>query len=363
MRIEAAVSRAGRPYPEIEVVELEEPREGELLVRIIACGVCHTDLSVHEERGPWPIILGHEGVGVVERTGPGVAGFAEGDRVLLTAAPHCGECRSCRRGAYPYCVHADALNFRGLRPDGTTGASQDGAPIHAHFFGQSSFARYALAQARSAVRLPGDLPPELLAPLGCGVGTGAGSVLFALDLRVGQSIAVFGTGSVGLSAIMAARLAGAARIVAVDVVPSRLALARELGATDTVDTRTADPVAAVRDATGGGADVTFNTTRSPKVYDQMLAALAPQGTAGFVAPAHDPWAPDLTAMMVGGQSVRGIIQGGVAADVVVPMLIDLHRQGRFPFDRLVREYPFERIGDAFADSEAGTTVKPVLRMA
>jgi aryl-alcohol dehydrogenase len=363
MRTEAAVSRKGRLHPEIEVVELEEPREGEILVRIVACGVCHTDLSVHAERGPWPIILGHEGAGVVEGIGEGVGGFAEGDRVLLSAAPHCGVCSSCRRGAYPYCLHARALNFRGRRPDGTTGVSQDGAPIHAHFFGQSSFARHALAQARSAVRLPTDPPLEVLAPLGCGVPTGAGSVLFALGLRAGQSIAVFGTGSVGLSAIMAARLAGAVRIVAVDVVPSRLALARELGATDAVDARTEDPVEAVRDATGGGADVTFNTTRSPKAYDQMLASLAVQGTAGFVGPPREGWAPDLGAMMLGGQSVMGIVQGGVAADVIVPMLIDLHRQGRFPLELLIREYPFERIGDAFADSEEGTTVKPVLRMA
>jgi aryl-alcohol dehydrogenase len=161
---------------------------------------------------------------------------------------------------------------------------------------------------------------------------------------------------------MAARVAGARRIVAVDVVPERLALALELGATDVVDAREPDPIAAVRDATGGGAHVTFNTTRIPAVYDQALAALAAQGRAGYVAPAAEPWAPDLTAMMLAGRSLQGIVQGGVAADVIVPLLADLHRQGRFPVERLVREYRFEDIGRAFADSDAGEAVKPVLRM-
>jgi aryl-alcohol dehydrogenase len=257
-------------------------------------------------------------------------------------------------------VEAAQRNFAGLRPDGTSGISQDGRRIHAHFFGQSSFSRHALAQARAAVTVPGDLPLELLAPLGCGVPTGAGSVLFTFGLRTGQTIAVFGTGGVGLGAVMAARVAGAARIVAVDVVPSRLALALDVGATHAVDARTADPVAAIHEITGEGADFTFNTTRSPAVFDQMVAALAAQGTAGYVGPPQEGWAPDLGAMMLRGRSVTGIVQGGVAAGVVIPLLIDLHRQGRFPFDRLIRTYPFERIADAFRDSERGEAIKPVL---
>jgi aryl-alcohol dehydrogenase len=362
MQTEAAVSREGAPHPLIEPVELQAPQAGEALVRIVACGVCHTDLSVHERPGPRPIVLGHEGAGVVEEVGPGVTEIAPGDHVILSAAAHCGTCASCRRGAYPYCEEGLERNFSGLRPDGTSGISQDGSRIHAHFFGQSSFARRALAQARAAVKVPDDLPLELLAPLGCGVPTGAGSVLFTFGLRAGQTLAVFGAGSVGLGAIMAARVAGAARIVAVDVVPVRLELARELGATDVVNAAAGDPVEAVRDVTRGGADFTFNTTRSPRVYDQMVAALAVQGTAGFVGPPEEGWTPDLVAIMHGGRSVTGIVQGGVAAHVIVPLLIDLHRQGRFPFDRLIRMYPFERIADAFHDSETGATIKPVLRM-
>ncbi len=362
MQTEAAVSRSGAPHPRIETIELEPPQEGEILVRVAACGVCHTDIAVHGGDGPKPIVLGHEGAGVVEEVGAGVTTLVPGDHVVLSAAAHCGRCASCRRGAYPYCAEARERNFGGLRPDGSSGASQHGELIHAHFFGQSSFARHALAQERSAVRVPDDLPLALLAPLGCGVPTGAGSVLFTFGLRAGQTIAVFGTGSVGLAAVMAARVAGASRIVAVDVVGSRLEVALELGATHAIDARAGDPVGAVRDATGGGADFTFNTTRSPTVYDWMLASLAAQGVAGFVGPPREDWSPDLGAMMLGGRSVTGIVQGGVAADVIVPLLIDLHRQGRFPFDRLIAEYAFERIADAFDDSEHGAAIKPVLLM-
>jgi aryl-alcohol dehydrogenase len=362
MQTRAAVSREGAPHPTVETIELETPQAGELLVRVVACGVCHTDLSVHEGPGPKPIVLGHEGAGIVEEVGPGVRGFAPGDHVVMSAASHCGTCASCLRGAYPYCLEGLERNFGGHRADGTSGLSQDGRRIHGHFFGQSSFADHALAQASSAVRVPDDLPLELLAPLGCGVPTGAGSVLYTLGVRPGSSLAVFGTGSVGLGAIMAGRVAGATRIVAVDVVPSRLEIALELGATDVVDARDTDPVAAIRELTRGGAGFTFNTTRSPRVYDQMVAALAPQGTAGFVGPPHEDWVPDLTAVMHGGHAIIGIVQGGVAADVIVPLLIDLHRQGRFPFHRLIREYDFERIADAFRDSESGATIKPVLRM-
>jgi aryl-alcohol dehydrogenase len=363
VQTEAAISREGEPLPLIETVDIEGPRADEILVRIVACGVCHTDLKVHEGTGPKPIVLGHEGAGVVEEVGEAVTALSPGDHVVMSAASHCGTCSSCRRGAYPYCLEARARNFGGLRMDGTTGLSQDGALIHAHFFGQSSFSRHALAQARAAVKVPDDLPLERLGPLACGIPTGAGTVLETFALRPGQTIAVFGAGAVGLGAIMAARLSGAARILAVDVVPERLAVATELGATDTIDAGGQDPVEAIHELTGGGADFTLNTTRSPRVFDQIIASLAVQGMAGFVAAPDEGWTPDLQTLMFGGRSIVGIVQGGVAAATMVPRLIDFHRQGRFPFDRLIREYPFERIADAFRDSESGVAIKPVLRMA
>jgi aryl-alcohol dehydrogenase len=191
---------------------------------------------------------------------------------------------------------------------------------------------------------------------------GIGAAINTGNVQRGDSVAVIGCGGVGTAAVAGAALAGATTVIAVDIDAKKLERAKEMGATHTIDSSTADPVEAIRELTGGGAGFTFNTTRSPRVYDQMVDALAPQGTAGFVGPPEEGWEPDLTAIMHGGHAIMGIVQGGVAADVIVPLLIDLHRQGRFPFDRLIREYAFEDIEAAFRDSEAGATIKPVLRM-
>lgn len=361
MQTTAAVSREGAPVPEIETVDLDGPAAGELLVRVVACGVCHTDLVVHEQMGPRPIILGHEGAGIVEEVGEGVTSHAPGDRVLLTAS-YCGACRSCRQGATSYCAEMFPRNFGGARSDGTSGVSQGDARIHAHFFAQSSFSRYALTEAKSAIHMPDDVALETVAPLGCGIQTGAGAVFSTLALRPWQSLAVFGAGSVGLSAVMAARLAGAMRIVAVDPVPSRLALAQELGATDTIDAGEGDAAERILELTGGaGVDASLNTTQVPAVYDQAVRCLGLRGVAAFVATPNAPWSPDVAHLIVGGRSIVGT-GTGMAARELVPMLIDFHRQGRFPFERLIRNYPFDAIADAFRDSERGETVKPVLVM-
>lgn len=361
LSMHAAVSRDGAATPALEEVRLEDPRAGEARIRIVACGICHTDVKVHARPGPKPIVLGHEGAGVVEQVGPGVTELQPGDHVVI-GANFCGRCPTCRRGYTSYCQEMLQRNFGGARPDGSTPLSQDGAPIHGRFFGQSSFARYALIDARSAVRVPPDLPLPTLAPLGCGVVTGAGAVLRALRVAPGQSLAVFGTGAVGLSAVMAAALAGAAEIIAVDVVRPRLQLAAELGATATLHPDDGDVVAAIRELTGGGADFTFNTTSSAAVYEQAAACLAIRGTAGFVAPPDDPWTPNLPLLMAGGQAVRGIIGGDANPQLFVPLLIDFFRRGRFPLDRLICTYDFADFAAAFQDAERGAAIKPVLTM-
>jgi len=234
VKIRAAVSRDATRPPALETLDVEEPRDGEILVRIVASGICHTDINVHErDRSPKPIVLGHEGAGIVERVGRGVTRLAPGDRVILSVN-YCGECPSCRHNAHSYCYECLPRNFGGRRPDGSTPLTQNSAPINARFFGQSSFATYSLADERSAVKVPDDMPLEMMGPLGCGVITGTGSVINSLAVRPGQSIAIFGAGAVGLSAVMAAKIVGATRIIAVDVVPSRLELALELGATDAI---------------------------------------------------------------------------------------------------------------------------------
>lgn len=363
MRIDAAVSRPGTPAPVIESLEQEAPRRGELRVRIVAAGICHTDLHAHSGRlSPLPIVLGHEGAGVVEEVGEGVARFARGDAVLLSGSS-CGVCPNCSDNHPSYCDQAMPRNFGGQRMDGTTAlATPDGTSIHSHFFGQSSFATYSIVPERTAVKLDSGLPLETLAPLGCGVITGAGAIIESLGVRAGSSVAIFGVGGVGLSAVMAARLAGAERIVAIDTNPARLELARELGATDSFAADSDSLVDRIRAITGRGVNYTFNTTTSPAVFTAAVECLAMRGVAGFVTAPRGEWAPPMFKILAGGRVVRGILGGDAAPRQFLPMLIRYWQQGRFPLERLIRFYSFSDIGKAFADIGAGQVIKPVLRM-
>ena len=363
MRIEAAIWREGSPDPSIEAVDLAGPRAGEVLVRIVATGVCHTDIRVASRPGgPRPIVLGHEGSGVIEQVGDGVTDFEPGQPVLMSFG-FCGQCAPCRRQAQAYCLQTIPLNFSGLRADGTSPLSQGGELIHGSFFGQSSFATHAVCEARSVIKAPADIPLEMLAPLGCGVQTGAGAIINSLKVTAGRSVAVFGAGSVGLSAIMAARALDAGPIVAVDVNPDRLRLALELGATAAIDPSSSDAAPEIRELTGGGADFVLNTTDIPAVYLQGVEALGAQGTLGFVTSPSGPLALDLSPLLLGGRRVQGILQGDSVPRIFIPWLIDLYRQGRFPLERIIQFYPFARIAEAMHDSEAGRAVKPVLTMA
>lgn len=358
MRIRAAVSRANTPAPVIEELEQEEPRAGEMRVRLVATGICHTDLHEHPGRhSPQPIVLGHEGAGVVEKLGEGVRGFEVGDHVILSGSS-CGRCPSCLANRPTYCDLAMPLCFGGKRLDGSTALEG----VHSHFFGQSSFASHAIVPERTAVRMDKDLPLEKLGPLGCGVVTGAGGVIEALKVGFGDTIAVFGVGGVGLSAVMAARLVGAKRVVAVDLVPERLELARELGATDTIRADEDGVAAKIRAVTGRGVAFTFNTTTVPAVHTWALEALAMNGTSGFVAAPRGEWAPQMFAMLAGGRQLRGILGGDAHPGLFIPKLVDFWRQGRFPFDRLLTFYPFAEIARAFEDAHSGKAIKPVLLM-
>ena len=360
----AAVSRDGQPFPTIETVEIEDPRPGEMLVRIVAAGICHTDLRAH--RGgvlptPRPVVLGHEGAGVVERIGVAVTGFQVGDPVVLSGSS-CGQCPGCRSGLPAYCDQGFARIFGGRRMDGSSPLYQNGVELNASFFGQSSFAEYAIVEERSAVKVSGTTGLPLLGPLGCGVITGAGAVLRSMRLQAGQSLAVFGVGGVGMSAVMAARLAGASRIIAVDHNAARLDLAVELGATHAVAAGEA-AAAGIRAVVRRGVDLSLNTTGIGSVFAQAIDCLAPAGIAAFVAAPREPWVPDMMKLLTGGKRLQGIQGGDADPQLFLPMLIDLWQAGRFPFDRLIRRYPFAEIGRAFADCASGATVKPVLDIA
>lgn len=363
MRIAAAVSRAGTPHPAIEDVDLEAPRCDEVRVRIVATGICHTDLNCHSGRGmpvPQPIVLGHEGAGVIEAVGDAVAGLTVGDHVVLSGGS-CGLCPSCRSARPTYCRDVMKLSFGGMRGDGSSPLSQNGERLAGAFFAQSSFATHAVVPGRSAVKVDSTVPLHLLGPLGCGIITGAGSVLEAFKLRPGQSIAIFGAGSVGLAAVMAAALAGASRIVAVDIDPARLELARAVGASDTA-LADVDTVGPLTDIMPGGFDFTFNTTSVPAVFDAALAVLGAEGTAGYVTRPLSDWTPSLARMMARGQKLQGILGGSAAPQIYIPMLIDYWKKGRFPFDRLAATFAFDDIATAWGECAAGTAIKPILLM-
>ncbi|PTQ80012.1 aryl-alcohol dehydrogenase [Nitrosospira multiformis] len=366
MEIRAATIRQkGGPF-RIENLTLDEPRPEEVLIRIVATGMCHTDMVARDQLYdvPLPIVLGHEGAGVVERVGSNVKKVAAGDHVVLTYM-WCGHCRPCLQGDLTYCQNFYALNFGGAREDGSSSTRDAHGSLHDHFFGQSSFGTFALTHERNAIKVPREAPLELLGPLGCGIQTGAGAVMNALKVDPGASFAAFGGGAVGLSAVMAARVAGATTIIAVDVVPSRLELARELGATHTVNSRETDPVAAVRKISGGGVEYTLESSGRPEVLRQAIDALAIRGTCGIVgAPALGTEASfDVNGVMTTGKRIIGIIEGDSTPDLFIPTLVELYMQGRFPFDKLVKFYPFDRINEAAEDSEKGITIKPIIRLA
>lgn len=365
MRITAAVARQPGTPLSLESLELEAPRPDEILVRVVATGVCHTDIVVRDGHlpTPQPVVLGHEGAGVVEAVGSAVTKVAVGDHVVMSFNS-CGGCPSCRDHEPAYCHEFFPRNFFGARADGSSGLSRDGERINGNFFGQSSFATHALCHERNVVRVQKSAQLELLGPLACGVQTGAGAVMNALKVRAGKSIAVFGTGSVGLAAVMAAKVAGATTIIAIDMNDSRLDFARSVGATHTFNPARDDVVKEIMALTGAGVDYSIDTTALMPVVRNAVMCLAPRGACGILgaSPMGTELQLDEVHFMSGGRKLIGIVEGSADPDAFIPRLIELHAEGRFPFDRLVRFYPFEQINEAIADSEAGRTIKPIVRM-
>jgi aryl-alcohol dehydrogenase len=365
MEIKAAVAREQGGQLTIESVNLEQPREHEILVRVVATGVCHTDLVVLAGHlpTPFPVVLGHEGAGVVEQVGSGVTKVKPGDHVVMTYNS-CGVCPSCSDHASSYCHEFFPRNFFAVRPDGSSALSSDGAMVHGNFFGQSSFATHAICHEPNVVKVSEELQLEMLGPLACGIQTGAGAVMNALKVTAGKSLVVCGTGSVGLSAVMAAKVVGAPTIIAVDMNEERLELARELGATHTINPGQQKATEKVMEITGFGVDFALDTTGIPEVIRDAVECLAPRGTCGILgAPAPETEIVlDETHFMSGGRRLVGIVEGDANPDTFIPMLAELNAKGLFPFDRLVKFYNLEQINQAIEDSESGKTVKPIIRM-
>ncbi|RJX26551.1 MAG: NAD(P)-dependent alcohol dehydrogenase [Desulfurivibrio sp.] len=354
-RIEAAVLRHKGGPLRIETLELAGPRDDEVLVRLAGSGICRTDIDFCDywSAADGPLVLGHEGAGVVEQVGPAVRSVRPGDHVVLSYLS-CGQCPQCLGGRPARCDRFYEANFGFARLDGSNALARSG--VRGHFFGQSSFATHTLAGERNIVKVDAGLPLALLAPLGCGLQTGAGTVLNSLAAGPGQSMAIFGTGAVGLAAVMAAAVAGAAPIIGVDVHPSRLALALELGASQAINSSEEDVAARIRAVTGRGVDFVVDTTGSPQLLQLAMDVLNPCGTVALIAGGSGP------GELPGGKKTIGIIQGDAVPQRFIPQLLELHLTGRFPFDRLVRFYDFREINQAIADARQGRTIKAVLRI-
>jgi aryl-alcohol dehydrogenase len=349
----------------VRQVELEEPGPGDVLVKVEATGFCHTDGIARDGDLPFPLpgVLGHEGAGTVVAVGEGVTGVREGQAVVL-GWPYCGSCRNCQAGEPRYCLRLGELVGAGRRPDGDSALrTTDGGPLSSHFFGQSSFATYSLTSASSLVPIPDGLPVELMGPLACGLATGAGAVFNTVRPQPGSSIVVYGAGTVGLAAVMAARNSAATTIIAVDRYAARLRLATDLGATHTIDATDTDPVQAVTEICGGPADAALDCTGVISVVRQAVDSVGMLGTAVLIggAPAGAEFTADHVTTLW-GKTIRGTLGGSGRGQALIAALMDLHAQGRFPFDRLVEYFPLERIEDAVEASYSGAVVKPILRM-
>ncbi|MBM7458531.1 NAD(P)-dependent alcohol dehydrogenase [Rhodococcus coprophilus] len=360
----AAVLREYGGPLQLETVTVPDLRPDEILVRIHGVGICHTDLTAAAGGVPVPVpvVLGHEGAGIVTEIGSAVSHLAVGDAVVL-GFDSCRQCRNCTRGRPSYCTRFAPLNYGGTRTDGTTVLQDsEGAWLHGNWFGQSSFSSLVVATERNAVRLPPDVSITLAGPLGCGLATGAGTVLRVLRPESDSSIVVFGLGAVGMAAIMAARIAGCATVIGIDPNERRHDLARELGATEVISPAGYDDLGRhLRRLTGGGADCAVESVGSEAVVRQALSSLGSPGvcaTLGLRA-GRNPITVDQTHLL-NGRTLTGVIEGDVDPHRFLPELADLWRDGRFPVEKLVRTFDFTKLDDALGAVRSGEVVKAVL---
>jgi S-(hydroxymethyl)glutathione dehydrogenase/alcohol dehydrogenase len=366
MKVRAAVAwEPGRPL-EIDQVELEGPRQGECLVRIVATGVCHTDaytLSGKDPEGLFPCILGHEGAGVIEEVGPGVSGLRPGDHVIPLYTPECRQCKFCLSGKTNLCQAIRETQGQGLMPDGTSRLSKDGRMIH-HYMGTSTFGEYAVVPEIALAKVRDDAPFDKICLLGCGVTTGIGAVLNTAKVEPGASVAVFGLGGIGLSVIQGAVMAGADRIIAIDTNDKKFEMARSLGATECVNPAdVGDIVEAIVDMTDGGVDYSFECIGNVEVMGQALQC------------AHKGWGESIIIgvagageeiharpfLLVTGRAWRGTAFGGFKSRTSVPKLVDRYMSGRIKLDEMVTsKLPLDRINEAFDLMHGGETIRTVI---
>ncbi len=360
MQIKTAFSDGTSEQLKIIDATLDEPKANEVLIKMVATGVCHTDTAGRDGlTTPLPVSLGHEGAGIVEQVGSSVMDLQPGDHVVLSFA-YCGRCQHCLTGHPGMCEHFNELNFAGHNFDGSHRIhTLDGQPIST-FFGQSSFSTHTVVDQHNVIKVDPTVDLRLLGPLGCGIQTGAGTILNYLQPKFGESLVIFGTGAVGLSAIMAAKITGANHIIAIDIFDNRLALAKELGATEVINSHQADVEATLKEILPTGADYAIDTTGVSPVVMNALHALKPGGECAVVGMGRGLTFNLMDDLMAEGKKISGVIEGDAIPQLFIPKLVDYYKQGRFPFDKLIKFYDFDQINDGFAASKDGSVLKPVI---
>ena len=365
MEIKVAVAREAHQPFSIERAHIEAPRTDEVLIQIHGVGLCHTDLIARDQFIPirLPAVLGHEGAGIVIEVGQDVKRVRPGDRVVLSFAS-CGECARCEENLPSYCRQFPALNYSGVRTDGSSGIRIGGKEVSANFFGQSSFATHALAHERNVVKIDdADVPLRILGPLGCGLQTGAGGVMRSLACPAGSSLAIFGGGPVGLAAVMGAVLQKCATIILVEPIAARREMALSLGATHVIDPTVDNAGESIRTLLPDGAEFAFETSGREAVVDAALGSLGSHGALGLVGVPPRPDSSlsiNLAALITYGRRIQGIIEGDSDLERFIPELIVHYKAGRFPFDRIVRTFPFDAINEAVEAQLRGDCIKAVL---
>ena len=359
MQVQAALTKAYGAEFSFENLEISEPKSGEILVKIISSGLCHTDEVAWKGfiPVPVPIVLGHEGAGIVEHSN--ASEFQKGDHVVFSFG-YDGSCPNCKSGKPYACHNFNAINFGGVMKDGSRRLSYKGQEVSS-FFGLSSFASHAVVDANSAIRVDKNLDLAKLSPLGCGVQTGAGAVLNRLKPGAGESIAVFGCGTVGLSAIMAAKLTPALHIIAVGGNEKSLELARELGATDVVNRhKTPDIAAQIKRLVKGGVNYAIDTSGAPEMLKAALASTCVLGSTVVLGVTGDVSFNIQAELMGESKSLIGIVEGDSNPQVFIPQLLEYYKKGLFPFDRLISSFAFKDLVSAF--NKSSSVIKPVLMM-
>ena len=364
MITEAALLEQFNGSLQLRKLSLAAPGRQEILVRMVSASVCHTDIAAIEgEFGrliPLPMVLGHEGAGVVEAVGDGVKKFKKGDRVVLSVVVHCDNCRNCAAGRPSACENFNEIAFGGGLNDGSKRLSLDGRQV-SHFFAQSSFSRYAVVPENVAVHVPDEVQLEKLSVLSCGVQTGSGAVMNS-GIPLGSKLAIFGCGGVGLSAVMGAKVIGAREIIAIDVADERLSLARELGATEVINPKKLDAVERVKSISGGGVDYAIECVGRTETIVQAVDCLRPWGTVILVGVPRRGTKIEFDFFSLFRATVRGCVAGFANSELFLPLLISLNQEGKFPFEKLSPgSYRFEEINGAIGDMRSAKVIKPILR--